>query len=211
MKNNNIPQVLVSHPKDKAYHHGDLRNALLVAAELELKENGLERFSLRGVARAAGVSHAAPTHHFGDVQGLLTALTAVGFVRLLKVQQKRQKKADKDPLEQLVAAGLGYIEFAQNNSEMLHLMFASSMPKHDSADLSQSAEAAFENLVVLVNKVSGDESAQNMSDVYGPWVLVHGFSALLNANRLPSLSSSKITRDAELHAILKRFFTAILN
>lgn len=211
MKNKIILQALVSHSKDKTYHHGDLRNALVTAAELELKENGLERFSLRGVARAAGVSHAAPTHHFGDVQGLLTALTTVGFVRLLKVQQKRQKKANKDPLEQLVAAGLGYIEFAQNNSEMLHLMFASSMPNHDNADLSESAEAAFENLVVLVNKVSGGESGQSMSDVYAPWALVHGFSALLNANRLPSLGSSKITRDAELHAVLKRFFTAALN
>jgi len=142
---------------------------------------------------------------------LLTALTTVGFERLLKVQQKQQKKADNEPLEQLVASGLGYIEFAQKNAEMLHLMFASSMPDRDNTDLSQSAEAAFKNLVHLVDKVRGSESGQSMSDVYASWALVHGFSALLNANKMPSLGRSKKTRDTELHSVLKRFLTAALN
>ena len=58
---------------EKPYHHGDLRAALLAAAEVELSEKGVEGFSLRSVAKRAGVSHAAPAHHFGDSQGLLTA------------------------------------------------------------------------------------------------------------------------------------------
>ena len=62
---------------DRKYHHGDLRAALLAAAEAELAERGVEAFSLRQVAKRAGVSHAAPAHHFGDAQGLLTALAAV--------------------------------------------------------------------------------------------------------------------------------------
>ncbi|NKB77898.1 MAG: TetR family transcriptional regulator [Gammaproteobacteria bacterium] len=211
MKKKITRRSVVPRSNDKTYHHGDLRNALVAAAELELKENGLERFSLRGVARAASVSHAAPSHHFGDVQGLLTALTAIGFERLLKVQQKHQKKANDDPLEKLVASGLGYIEFAQKNAEMFHLMFASTMPDRDNADLSQSAAAAFENLVVLVDKVRGRETDQGMSDVYASWALVHGFSALLNANKLPSLGNSKKARDAEMRGVLKRFLAAALN
>jgi hypothetical protein len=63
----------------RPYHHGDLRAALLSAAEEELAERGMEAFSLRSVAKRAGVSHAAPAHHFGDAQGLLTALAAEGF------------------------------------------------------------------------------------------------------------------------------------
>ncbi|MEI5579289.1 helix-turn-helix domain-containing protein, partial [Streptomyces brasiliscabiei] len=65
------------------YHHGDLRRALLVAAEHELEEKGIEGFSLRGVAKRAGVSHAAPLHHFKDTRALLTALAGVGFERFL--------------------------------------------------------------------------------------------------------------------------------
>ncbi|MEO0497745.1 MAG: helix-turn-helix domain-containing protein, partial [Pseudomonadota bacterium] len=63
------------------YHHGDLREALLTAAEVELTDRGIEGLSLRGVAKRAGVSHAAPAHHFGDKAGLLTALTTIGFQR----------------------------------------------------------------------------------------------------------------------------------
>ena len=63
---------------EKPYHHGDLRSALLVAAEADLAENGIEAFSLRQVARRAGVSHAAPAQHFGDANGLLTALATEG-------------------------------------------------------------------------------------------------------------------------------------
>ena len=59
-----------------AYHHGDLRKALLDAAEAELAEKGVEGFTLRGCAKRAGVSHAAPAHHFKDANALLTALAA---------------------------------------------------------------------------------------------------------------------------------------
>ncbi|MBV9561927.1 MAG: helix-turn-helix transcriptional regulator, partial [Bradyrhizobium sp.] len=61
------------------YHHGALRDALLEAAEQVLERDGLAGLTLRAVAREAGVSHAAPTHHFGDVTGLVSELAAIGF------------------------------------------------------------------------------------------------------------------------------------
>ncbi len=63
----------------RAYHHGDLRRALLAAALEAIEESGPAALSLRDLARRAGVSHAAPAHHFGDKAGLLTALAAEGF------------------------------------------------------------------------------------------------------------------------------------
>ena len=63
------------------YHHGDLHDALLAAAERVLERDGLAGLTLRAVAREAGVSHAAPTHHFGDLSGLLSELAAIGFRR----------------------------------------------------------------------------------------------------------------------------------
>ena len=73
-----------SRPKIGAYHHGDLRKALLVAAEAELVEKGLEGFTLRCCAKRAGVSHAAPAHHFKDANALLTALATEGYERFLR-------------------------------------------------------------------------------------------------------------------------------
>ena len=61
------------------YHHGALRDALLKAAERVLERDGLAGLTLRAVAREAGVSHAAPTHHFGDLTGLVSELAAIGF------------------------------------------------------------------------------------------------------------------------------------
>src|SRR6476619_1720008 len=64
---------------DSPYHHGALRDALLQAAEKLLERYGLPGLTLRAVAREAGVSHAAPTHHFGDLTGLLSELAAIGY------------------------------------------------------------------------------------------------------------------------------------
>jgi AcrR family transcriptional regulator len=64
------------------YHHGDLPNALRAAAVDVIAESGIGGFSLREVARRAGVSHNAPAHHFGDMTGLLTSLAVEGFVHL---------------------------------------------------------------------------------------------------------------------------------
>src|SRR5215468_4979344 len=63
------------------YHHGALREALLMAAEGILERDGMPGLTLRAAAREAGVSHAAPTHHFSDLTGLLSELAAVGFRR----------------------------------------------------------------------------------------------------------------------------------
>src|SRR5690348_3970642 len=64
---------------DTPYHHGDLHEALLQAAERVLERDGIAGLTLRAAAREAGVSHAAPTHHFGDLTGLLSELAAIGF------------------------------------------------------------------------------------------------------------------------------------
>src|SRR5260221_14444607 len=63
------------------YHHGSLREAMLEAAERILERDGIAGLTLRAAAREAGVSHAAPKNHFGDIRGLFSELAAVGFAR----------------------------------------------------------------------------------------------------------------------------------
>ncbi|MFO6420899.1 TetR/AcrR family transcriptional regulator [Hylemonella sp. W303a] len=105
------------------YHHGDLRRALIDATSALLREQGLEGFSLRAAARAAGVSHAAPAHHFGDARGLLTACAADGFERLADAMQARMDSAGGDARARAQALGAAYIDFALTHRALFQLMF----------------------------------------------------------------------------------------
>jgi AcrR family transcriptional regulator len=165
---------------EKPYHHGDLRAALLAAAEIELAEKGIEAFSLRQVAKRAGVSHAAPAHHFGDANGLLTALATHGFEVFLATQKQYEANAAKTPRDQLIASGLGYVGFARARPALFRLMFGSERTDYGDASLKTAANASFMNLVTLVQQC-GSNSAQDVAMV---WVTAHGLADLLIGGRL---------------------------
>ncbi len=189
------------------YHHGDLHNALLKAAEVELRRHGFEKFSLRGVARAAGVSHAAPAHHFSDMRGLLTALATLGFERFLKLQEKAQAKSANNVDEQFVSSGVAYIRFSQNHPQLFHLMFNSQKPDRSNEKLNRAAESAFMNLVMLVNRVQGNSDEHSMicvHEVYTVWSLVHGMSGLMGAGMLKNMGTNKQQRETVIRTILQR-------
>jgi AcrR family transcriptional regulator len=105
-----------------AYHHGDLPNALKHAAAALIAERGLGAFSLREVARRAGVSHAAPAHHFGDVTGLLTAL-AIDAFEYLEVTCGAAAAAEPDPVERFVAVARTYVEAGRTHPGHCAVMF----------------------------------------------------------------------------------------
>jgi AcrR family transcriptional regulator len=194
--------------KGSAYHHGDLRAALLAAGEGVLAETGIEGFSLRAVAKRVGVSHAAPAHHFGDVQGLLTALAADGFRRFLAAMQARQSEAGPDPVDQLTASGLGYLDFAEASPALFRLMFASTRPKEETQDLAEAHQGAYGHLIddiARLRGVSPYEDAAAMSDVVAVWSLVHGYSELVIAGRLkPVRALDKSGREAFFAGLLRR-------
>jgi AcrR family transcriptional regulator len=189
-------------PAKPKYHHGDLRAALLSAAEAELALVGIEGFSLRAVAKRAGVSHAAPAHHFGDAAGLLTALAAEGFRKFLEAQAAREARAEPDPKAQLIAAGLGYVDFALSRPTLFRLIFSSNKPDFEDPTLQTASEAAYAHLVTQVRAMGGAEA-----DVPPVWAMAHGLADLLTAGRLKSMQSLGPTeRDAALAAMLLRSF-----
>lgn len=104
------------------YHHGNLPNALRAAAAEVIGERGLAGFSLREVARRAGVSHNAPAHHFGDVRGLLTSLATEGFAALHAATSAATVGID-DPVERLTAIGVAYVELARSHPAHCAVMF----------------------------------------------------------------------------------------
>ncbi len=201
------PKRRLSPRPARPYHHGNLRAALLAAAERELAEQGIEKFSLRGVAKRAGVSHAAPAHHFGDASGLLTALSALGFERFLATQAARQASAAGDGLSQLVAAGLGYIDFARTNPALFRLMFSSDRPDHADTDLCRAAQAAYAKLEADVRGASHAHAAPEEVGAHAAraWAAAHGLADLLVAGRLHTVQRlAPQQQEAALEAILRR-------
>ncbi|MGW2643193.1 TetR/AcrR family transcriptional regulator [Streptomyces sp. NPDC001348] len=140
---------MVRMPESRPYHHGDLRAALLTAAERTLRDRGAGALSLRELAREVGVSHAAPGRHFKDKQALLDALALAGYERLAGALEAADDPGL--PLEpRLTGLAKAYVGFAVENAALLELMFAL---KHDPGASAQLAEAvdrsvgAFERLV----------------------------------------------------------------
>lgn len=196
-----------------AYHHGDLRSALLAAAEAELSDKGVEGFTLRGCAKRAGVSHAAPAHHFKDANALLTALAAEGFQRFVASMRSRQAAADATPRARLEAAGLGYIDFAKANPALFRLMFSSTRPDQDDAALSKAASASFDLLVNAVHAVNGVDprtDSSGMRDVAAAWAIVHGLAELKLSGRMPLIAAmpggdvDEVYADIAARAVLRR-------
>jgi len=112
------------------YHHGDLPNALKAAAIEVITEKGVAGFSLREVARRAGVSHAAPAHHFGDSSGLITALATDAFVHLRATMLAAREGID-DPAEAMVAVGRAYVEVGLEHPAHCEVMFRHDLIDHD--------------------------------------------------------------------------------
>jgi AcrR family transcriptional regulator len=186
----------------KRYHHGDLRRVLLAAAEAELSERGIEAFSLRAVAKRAGVSHAAPAHHFRDAQGLLTALAAEGFRQFLETQGVREADAPPEPRAQLLAAGLGYIDFALKRPAVFRLLWGSDRPNFADPELARAAQDAYRHLIEQVWAAGG----RSVADESAIWAVAHGLADLLAAGRLKSIGSfPQEARDRVLTEILQRF------
>ncbi len=188
---------------EKPYHHGDLRAALLAAAEAELTEKGVEGFSLRSVAKRAGVSHAAPAHHFGDTNGLLTALAAEGFTRFQDTLDAREVGA-ADDRDRAVRAGLGYLEFALARPALFRLIFSSVRPDFASPDLIAAANRAYDHLVGLVTVLGGGET-----DVIALWATSHGLADLSAGHKMRTLQGkAPEEREAMIRAVLLRCLPA---
>ena len=165
--------------KSDGYHHGDLRTALLQAAEEIIRESGVEGLTLRACARRAGVSHGAPAHHFGSVTGLLTEFAAEGFERLAEAMSRKQLK---DADDQLQAAGLGYIEFAMRWPEHFRVMWRSELLNENSPRLQQARGTAQQPLREALRRanaqgrtLSDDELAARFQVA---WCCVHGYASL---------------------------------
>lgn len=170
-----------------AYHHGNLRSALLSAALDLVREEGLAPISLREVARRAGVSHAAPAHHFGDKAGLLTALATRGFELFGEALRAGAARAADQPQTRLSWVGWAYVMFAAQNRAYFEIMFRPELLHLDDPDLVRAAGAAYRELTEAVELQWPDAKA-NERELHATrsWAEVHGLATLWLHGNLPA-------------------------
>lgn len=175
------------------YHHGDLRAALLRAGEEVLAERGIAGFTLRECARRAGVSHAAPAHHFGDVRGFLAELAAAGFDRLTASMVAYRSRAAPAPSARLQAIGEGYVAFAQRNPALFQIMFQRGTDMAEAPNLRRAGAAAFGVLQEAMQAMLAEQAdpAPLAAALALAWSTVHGLATLLIEGQLAACAEGK--------------------
>lgn len=181
-------------PAGRDYHHGDLRRALLAAAAGLIAADGVQAASLREVARRAGVSHAAPAHHFGDKAGLLAALAAEGHALLA---DRLATCAD------LRAGGDAYLAVATG-----HPGHFAVMTRCDLADpavhpaLAEAGARSFGELQRIARATAGDADPGVVADA--AWGLAHGLAVLAAAGALGAPDQARARVAAAMDLLCSR-------
>lgn len=185
--------------REKPYHHGDLRAALIQAGLAILAEEGVQGLSLRAAARRAGVSHAAPYRHFADKEALLAAIAEEGFNMFAADVEAARARFPASPRAQLEESAWAYVRFALAHPDHLRVMFGGLIENPQAyPGLRDAGSRAFS---VLVKIMRAGQAAEVM--VAGEprllalvaWSQVHGLSLLLIGHQVPPDVSAAL--DAE--------------
>ena len=183
----------------RPYHHGNLREALLQGALRVIAELGPAAFTLREVARRAGVSHNAPYRHFRDKDALLAAVAAQGFRELTRAMREAGERQPK-ALERLKQSGLAYVAFALRRPEHFTVMFDSPVRGSKDPEYVQASQEAFNTLVNYVRNCQDEgqlPAGNTLERALYAWSLVHGIAKLAVARRLPFRTKTAMLKFAK--------------
>jgi AcrR family transcriptional regulator len=166
------------------FHHGDLRRVLLEASMDLVRERGVDGFTLREVARRAGVSHNAPYHHFRDRSALVAALVVDGFEDFTEVLERAADRARGGDLARIRALGLAYVRYARHDPGRFTLLWRPGL--REGANLAEVEAAGERSYQPLVQALAWARASGTVSTAVGPeeqalaaWSTVHGFAMLL--------------------------------
>lgn len=167
----------------RPHHHGNLREALIRAGLELMEEGGPDALTLRKCARRAGVSHAAPAHHFNGLPSLKAAIIARGYRMFAQTMRDYRKAAKTDPQAQLAAICDGYIAFSRQHTAVFKFMFQphnldiEALDKTTATELEHDSIASYRILQQACEPFA-DENGDNASTEIMVWSLVHGYAML---------------------------------
>lgn len=176
-----IPAAARKRTAKTAYHHGNLRDEMVLQGMAILEEEGQAALSMREIARRIGVTQTAPLHHF-DKAGLLAAIAALGFRRLFEFRMEALKDK-RDPRERLMTVMLAYVEFAMAHPALFHLMHGPEIP--DKTKFPELNEAATRSYSILETAVAdfllaGEGSMERSREAtLAAWTACHGLATIL--------------------------------
>jgi AcrR family transcriptional regulator len=180
-----------------AYHHGNLRAALLETTRAILAEGGVEGLSLREVSRRTGVSHAAAYNHFRDKASLVRAVVDGAFQRLA-ADMRGARSGTSDRFEALRRIGVAYVRFAYQNRTDFKIMFR---PELCAMRESQQTRDEDDGYRLLVEAIAECQAAGAIAPgpaeplVLAAWSMVHGLSSLIVDGPDPSLAPNLIAAE----------------
>lgn len=196
------PNAQTSPPK-KPHHHGDLREALVMAGVRLLEEGGPEALTLRRCAAMAGVSHAAPAHHFDGLPGLKLAIAGEGFRRFRNYLVDAEILGDQTPRGRLRSICRGYLNFARDNRALFWLIFGydlSESPRHEITYVGSYSYAPLRRCCApFVPEGTAPEIIESQV-----WSLIHGFTSLYLSGRFQA------ARDPSDEAARNGLFDAVM-
>lgn len=163
-------------PAKTGYHHGNLKAALVEAADAIIRDRGIEGFSLREAARRAGVSIGAPAHHFGSATGLLTEVALLGYDGL--GEALNAVLPGKDPAHDLRELALAYVRFALAHPGRFRLMFRPDLVNRDDPRYAEASNRALSGFAAAIARRDG-ASADTMAEIFIVWSSIHGMANLV--------------------------------
>ena len=173
----------MTHPDPKKpHHHGNLREALVLAGVQLLEQGGPDALTLRRCAALAGVSHAAPAHHFDGLDGLRQAIAAEGFRRFRNYMVDAEVNGPQTPRGRLRSICRGYLNFARDNRALFHLLFGYAVTRPPPAEVHDAGSFAYAPLrrACAPFVAPGADPTPTEAQV---WSLVHGFTSLYLTGR----------------------------
>lgn len=194
--------MTTSIEKTRPHAHADLREGLIAAGLTLLARDGTAGLTLRKCAALAGVSHAAPAHHFDGLPGLLDAIAARGFELFADVMEAHAARAPDEPRARLEAICVGYFDFARDKPALYDLMFRQIWSLAGSSDeLRQSGARAYAVLADTCAPFvrSGQQPGVVETQV---WSLIHGYASLVLVGKLGR--NSAIASVTEVLGLLDR-------
>ena len=164
------------------YHHGDLKAALISYATEHMERSGFDRLTMRELAQAVGVSHAAAYRHFADKHALLDTIAVAGFEQLLAEESLAVAAAGADPRARMKASGLAYVNFAARYPRRLMHMFGAAADPAAPDDLIAAGANLFGSLESLVREgqhLGHFRPGEPRDLAHACWAIAHGVSSLL--------------------------------
>lgn len=161
----------------KKHHHGALREALVMAGIALLEQGGPQALTLRACAAAAGVSHAAPAHHFDGLPGLRCAIAEEGYRRFRNYMVDAEVTGQQTPHGRLKSICRGYLNFARNNKALFDLIFGFDLDQPQRDRLLETSSYGYQVLRRCCAPLVPDGADAQVIETQ-VWSLIHGFATL---------------------------------